>query len=278
MTEANPGLGRGLGQHSEAKMQVLLGSFVLLDRLHSRLDRARRSVEIGTGGRPICITNCGVCCQRTVPAATQLEAEYVVSLLPLLHGTEVRARALGWMVERHPGLQFWDKVHGRAYQAEEQRLLADDQQALERTRCPFLTVGQECMIYSARPLVCRAYGVTMAQDPECPRPLAPSETTRRRVGLGASGPLAKELLKIKGALVGQVKAQRAQSLLLTSWLPGLVALAVARDELIALRAEGLVADVKLALTTSTPRLWADEPQDTAPASAGVIPVRELALA
>jgi len=38
--------------------------------------------------------------------------------------------------------------------------------------CPFLDGDKLCIIHDARPVVCRAYGVTRTTGPECPRPIS----------------------------------------------------------------------------------------------------------
>lgn len=251
------------------QIMTLLEGYSLLERLYRALEEGERELEQARGGRPICVSACGLCCQRIVPMAMVIEVKYILSHLHMLPGPEIKARALGWMAERHPGLILWEKVRGRPYRDEERRLLVDDQHTLERTACPFLTADKLCLLYRVRPLVCRAYGVTLPQDPWCPRPLHITETAERRMGVGPSGPLGKAIIKLKGALVGRLRQAGATNLLVSSWLPGLLARDLAREELISLQSEGKVADIKLALASVIPRLWTEE-QDTP-----VIPVHEV---
>jgi len=247
-------LGNGDGTR---RVGVLLEAYRLLEGLHRELDAGQRELEIATGGRPLCVTNCGDCCVRSVPVAIAIEATYVLSHQPYLPMRDIRQRALGWMGEHHPNLKLYEKIRGRPYRQEERAQLADDQATLEKTGCPFLARDKTCILHSLRPLVCRGYGVTWAADSYCPRPLHSTETSERRMGLGPSGPRGKRIQKLKGHLLAHLRTN-APDLLSCSWFPGLLAKEMGKEEVLALQREGKVADIKLAMGYRAPRLWRDE--------------------
>lgn len=255
-----------------ADTQTLITGFTLLEELHRELDGARADVEQAVGGRPLCVQNCGKCCETNVPQATAIEAKYLFSQASLMpRSRDIRRRALGWIAEQHPNLRLHNKVVGRRYTAEEQRELYDDNKKIEHTGCPFLAPDKSCMVYEARPLVCRGYGATWAADPWCPRPLAPTETPERRMGIRPGGPRGQQLQRIRKALMVFL-SQRAPEMLASSWFPTLVAREQDRDEVIALHREGKVADIKLAMGMRQPPIWHDDPE-TAPET---IPLMEVA--
>lgn len=256
------------GNGSARRTTVVLEGYKVLEALHRELDGAQRDVEAATGGRPICVSNCGKCCERVVPGAMGIEVNYILSHLLTLP-KEVRQRAIGWMAHQHKGLKLHEKIKGRPYRQEEQAELAEDQRTLEASGCPFLAPDKSCMIHEVRPLVCRGYGVTLSADAYCPRPLHPTETTERRMGVAASGPRGTRIQALKGLLIKHLQKE-APDLLTRSWLPGLMARELDRAELLALQKEGKVADIKLAMSTRAPRLWRDQPEED------TIPLMEVA--
>ena len=230
-------------------------AFGLLEALHRELYLAERELEFATGGRQLSVTNCGKCCQENVPMAMEIEVMYLLSHLQPLP-KEVRERAIRWVGENHNGLQLYDGIRGRVYHDEERAQLDEDAQVLAKTVCPFLTTDKQCMVRSHKPLVCRAYGVTLAPDPP--------ETAETRMGISAGGPRGKRIQRLKAQLIDHLR-RHAPDLLATSWFPGLLARALDKDSLLALQREGKVADIKLAMINHTPSLWRDESeQDTLP--------------
>lgn len=232
-------------------------AYRLLETLHRELDEGQREVEAAAGGRPICVANCGKCCEQNVPVAMGIEASYLLSSVGQINLKAVRERALGWMTQRHPGVKLYEKIRGRAYQQEERAELAEDQRSVRQGGCPFLAADKSCTVHAVRPLICRSYGVTLAADAFCPRPLHPTETAETRLGIAPGTPRGKRIQALKARLARHLKAN-APDLLPTSWLPGLVARDMDKEELLALQREGGVADIKLAMRSDPPRLWRDE--------------------
>ena len=256
------------GNGSSRRMTAVVEGYEVLQALHRELDGAQRDVEAATGGRPICVSGCGKCCETTVPSAMGIEVNYVISHLPTLP-KEVKQRALGWMAHQHKGLKLHEKIKGRPYRQDEQAALAEDQRTLEASGCPFLAPDKSCMIHEVRPLVCRGYGVTLSADAFCPRPLHPSETAERRMGIAPNGPRGKRIQGLKRLLQDHLRKQ-APDLGIRSWLPGLVARELDKEGLLALQQEGQIADIKLASSNRAPRLWRDQPEED------TIPLMEVA--
>jgi hypothetical protein len=63
------------------------------------------------------------------------------------------------------------------------------------SRCPFLDEKAKCVIYSSRPLMCHARGITL-DIPYCPRPLGRGELSNRRAVIG-NGPLRERVQAFK---------------------------------------------------------------------------------
>ena len=258
-----------IGAPPERSVAMVEG-FQLLEALHHELDAGQRELEQATGGRPICVSQCGKCCERTVPVATGIEVKYLLSQLPRFGAKNVKERALGWLVQNHEGLGLHNKIRGRPYRSEERAQLADDQRILSKAGCPFLAEDKSCTVHEARPLSCRSYGVTLAADAYCPRPLHPSETTERRMGVAPAGPRGKRIQAAKGRLLQHLK-RSPPDLGASSWLPGLIARDLARQEVLSLQSEDRIADIKLAMTARAPRLWRDEEEKTI----DTIPLQEV---
>lgn len=257
---------------SNRRMTAVVEGYQVLEALHQELDAAQRDVEAATGGRPICVANCGKCCENTVPGAMGIEVNYLLSHLAVLpKSKEIRDRALGWMAQPHPGLKLHEKIKGRPYRQEEQAELAEDQHTLQKGGCPFLAADKTCMVHAVRPLVCRGYGVTLSADSFCPRPLDPTETPERRKAIAPNGPRGTRIQGLKTLLTKHLQ-KNAPDLLARSWLPGLIARELDKEGLLALQKEGKIADIKLAMSTQAPRLWRDQPEED------TIPLMEVAHA
>jgi Fe-S-cluster containining protein len=92
-------------------------------------------------GRKIrCRVGCAMCCVQDV-GVTLAEAEYVASF-----------------VERLPKAER-DSLVSKVHEAAAERMLFTDNIARAKARmpCPFLTEGQTCAVYAARPVACRTY-------------------------------------------------------------------------------------------------------------------------
>ena len=141
-----------------------IAEFQFLSVVHGILEGA--AAELGALG-DICLPNCARCCMDNTVRVLECEAAYVVSVL-LSKPYKLRKVldiAAGWLQQ------------SEGFDTRPPSALTDEERFREYAKavsapCPFLTRDKLCLIHEARPVVCRAYGVTRATGPECPRPLS----------------------------------------------------------------------------------------------------------
>lgn len=125
-------------------------------------------------GCSVCIPGCGQCCEVSTVQCMTIEGMNAVSVLmgdPRYQ--KIIAIAEGWLVEHHKEApSYRGMLTGRFVPPE----LMAEYDALKRLPCPFLAENKQCMIHDARPLVCRAFGVTRVGNGICPRPHGKGET------------------------------------------------------------------------------------------------------
>ncbi len=176
-----------------------------LMQLHSIWAEAQVEIQEYTG-RPLCVSNCGLCCKTNTVLALGVEADYAASTLvnmgPLARG-KVLDRIRNWLLEPAlytiwPGGGEHIETPLRDLQANqiesERRRLALEISVMVRGPCPLLDEDMQCMVHEARPLVCRAYGVTRLPGTYCLRPAGIGETPEYRAiweGPGAQDLWAK---------------------------------------------------------------------------------------
>lgn len=227
-------------------IEALLRLYRGLRSLWDFLEEGQREVERYNGGRPVCMARCGLCCSRSTPIVSVLEAGYLVSHLQYLDGREpVKEAALAWVKTANPRLKAQGVPYGRSLDGEHLAALQADNLVLQSSPCPFLTEEMECRVHAARPLICRAYGVTLPPDEWCPRPLTGMETPNGRMLVGRDTPLG---MKIAGCLIGLWEVMRymkRDDLAVVGLLPMLVAEALALAEVKRLRDGGLMQSAKM---------------------------------
>ena len=167
----------------------MIEAFKRLKNIHRALDLAKETLEeqIKT---PICLPNCGRCCEHNTPIMTTIEAMYAISLLTgrgkIGIATDITQ---SWLIERNPAVSTYNGMpHGQP----SDQIMAE-WRAVRQSRCPFLDANKGCFIHEARPLVCRTYGVT--RDPSsvyvgdygCPRPLGVGETSTSYAYISGEG-------------------------------------------------------------------------------------------
>lgn len=153
----------------------------LLDDIHAihlAYALAQQAVEARIGN-PICIPNCGLCCQHNSIVAWGMESYFTAAWLwgqPKLI-KPVLDRARDWLTE--PGQwTYGRKISAGAFD----KLARVEMTRAMNTRCCWLTEENGCLIHGGRPIVCRAYGVTRESPESCPRPLNPvKETGGKRI-------------------------------------------------------------------------------------------------
>jgi Fe-S-cluster containining protein len=154
----------------------LLGYWSQLDAIYRGFNNAARDIELQTGV-PICVPGCGRCCMQSVHAHG-IEAEYAGSLILGSLGkrpgllSEVLDRCREWLTREGN----WTYSRGWFGTID----LSNEYRRAFQERCCFLTDDLECLIYDARPMVCRAFGVTHLPGLDCPRPLGVGEDQSAR--------------------------------------------------------------------------------------------------
>lgn len=155
-----------------------------LERIHRGYDAAAEQVVASKG--PICIEGCGLCCQHNSVVAMGIEADYAVSYLlgkpslidPILDACEE------WLTRKGP------YTYGKAITEANRDVVLNEYFLIGRgEQCPFLLADKRCQIHYARPLVCRAYGVTRIPGDECPVAPIPGRPTDERMSWDGHHPL-----------------------------------------------------------------------------------------
>lgn len=151
-----------------------------LEEIYRLFDRAKEKL-VKIIGVPICIPNCGKCCEVNNITCKGVEARYA-ALWVMKQKPEFQKRIIdiceSWLLEKDDKLGTY---YGLGTSGMDSKVL--DQVRGEalyislKLPCPFLTEDKKCLIYPVRPMACRAYGVTriVSQD-VCPRPPGKKET------------------------------------------------------------------------------------------------------
>lgn len=136
-------------------------------------------------GTPICVPNCGICCETTCPSASGLEGKYAAEWLskqkPEFY-EEVIKRCEAWLVKDEEYIKLFGGIGTTRLTAEGiDRINLEAAFLVMKTSCPFLTEDKRCLIHLARPLVCRLYGITRIPGPACQRPYGKKENKERNI-------------------------------------------------------------------------------------------------
>lgn len=146
-----------------------------LERIHRGYAQAAAEIEAAIGV-PLCVPACGLCCEANSVLALGIESEYAASFLlgrpDLLNPVLDRCRE--WLTR--PGQ--W--TYGRKFTAELYQQLQPEWHMALQSACPFMLEDKRCMVHLARPMVCRAFGVTRMAHRECSRPLGAGEDSDTR--------------------------------------------------------------------------------------------------
>lgn len=151
----------------------------ILEQIYRLLAKAERDL-VADIGVPICIPDCGKCCEATSIIIRGVEARYIALWLERQKRNfreRVESLCVDWLTQRHENIAIYRgfgtaRIEGNALDT----LHNDVAQLLHKTPCPMLDENKRCIIHPARPLVCRTYGVTRVVPPDmCPRPLGRME-------------------------------------------------------------------------------------------------------
>ncbi len=188
-------------------------------------------------GTPICVPNCGKCCEVTVPLARRIEAQYLAGYAAGAGITEkLVSLCEGWLLERHSCAPTY---RGPLFGSVTPHLQKEFE-ALAKSPCPLLSADKRCLLHGGRPLVCRAYGVTHMPGPEvdfCPRQLGKGETFANRAYL--------ELPEFKRIVTEFYQSLPDKDLLICGLLPSLLYKILRPQKWQAAIADGKIATAKL---------------------------------
>jgi len=227
---------------------MMVEALASLSRIHRVIDAETLTLETHLGV-PVCIPNCGKCCETVL--AHRIEADFAISAM-IGEGKfhQMVSRCEGWLLERHKEAQIYEGPLVGIVRAQ----IAEEWHKIINLPCLFLESDKSCLIYSGRPLVCRAFGVTHAPGPTpdfCPRPLGVGESQRRR-GYVDSQQLQQE---VKTLLAGLMDKEWATS----GWLPAIIYREACPDKYKALVADNKVASAKLiGVTQDYGLLWQEQ--------------------
>ena len=176
----------------------MIESLLGLEKIYRQFEAASDELSQQLGV-PICKEGCGLCCKMATPQAWRLEAVYAISKA-LGSGIfeKMVSDAEGWLLERHHCAPTYEGPYLGALSDR----LRGEMMALEKTPCPFQAADESCYIHSARPMVCRAYGVTHMPGPlpgSCPRPLGKGESQTTRAWIDIPN-IQVQVLTLMGSL------------------------------------------------------------------------------
>lgn len=165
----------------EPDPQGLLNAYSALETIRDAFAESEAGLE-KVRIVPACVPNCGACCQISTPVCWAIEAEMVLSMSIGPRFGLLMDACEGWLLERHAGLGIYSPEVGRGQEQDKSLIATLNEEWLTATHltCPFLQEDKRCGIYSSRPIVCQAYGITRVPSGECPRPLAANETRERQ--------------------------------------------------------------------------------------------------
>ena len=211
--------------------------FVELRKIHKLFEEqeARLVQKLGV---PICIPNCGKCCQENNVTAYAIEASLILSFTMGSNISDVINWCRDWLLEKHTVTPTYEGIP-RGILSEK---LKHEWEILAHTQCPMLKQDKTCIIHSSRPLVCRAYGITRNAGVGCPRPLSLGESvySKRIVTPQESDFLEDAVMKYFGIL-------RAESpdFAVIGFLPTMIFRQAREKEFRELIAENKIASAKL---------------------------------
>lgn len=229
-----------------------LQSLMAIHTVYREYDGAQKLLEEQIGV-PICIS-CGECCRHNTPIAYGVEAANAVSRFlgkGIEWATVMQRRIEGWLLEYHRQCPTYEPLADNKYTFGLDNKIRDEMLALSKAQCPFFE-DNRCLIYDARPLACRAYGVTVSSN--CKRPRGRYESESRTIVIG--GAAAQQLRRDVDAVLEMVPRP---TWALAGFFPTLIFSHIWPDKFKAMVSNGLVATAKLVMTQPTMAvLWQDQ--------------------
>lgn len=232
--------------HNE--LGAVVDAYGRLERIHAGFEGAARELE-GARAAPLCI-RCGRCCSTNTVHAWQIEGQFVRSTIAG-NGSLARIQECcrAWLLDSIAGVTTYGTPPGGHVGEARWSKFREELNALMRSPCPFYA-DKACSLYRARPVSCRAYGVTRMTSPDCGRPIGIGETQYRRAWWGGEGGLA--LQAGLQSFLASLPATWRQS-----WfLPTLLYQLLAPRDFAALVDSGRVATAKLLVAAYSPSvIW-----------------------
>lgn len=150
-----------------------------LERIHSLFSRAEKEFTRSIGC-PICVADCGKCCEVNNITVKGIEARYISMWLrrqPLPFQKKVVDVCHDWLFHEFEKVGTrWGLGTAKMPPNILDQLFQEVAWLCRRSPCPMLTEDKRCLIYPARPIVCQAYGITRVTPIElCKRPLGKFE-------------------------------------------------------------------------------------------------------
>lgn len=150
-----------------------------LEKIHKLLKRAEKEFTRSIGV-PVCVPNCGKCCEMNSISIRGVEARYL-SLWLKKQKPEFQKEVLDackrWLFEAFEkvGTKYGLGTVGMPPNVIDQ-LNQEVVWLAQKSGCPMLTEDKRCLIWPARPIVCQAYGITRVTPIDiCQRPLGKIE-------------------------------------------------------------------------------------------------------
>lgn len=179
----------------------------ILEELYKIADNEQAILERDIKA-PICIPNCGACCEQNSITASGPEARLIVNWLdkqPEKIRKQVLKACEDWLVKRDKYINVYHGPGtGNCTPNEIDRANNESQYVFVKTPCPLIDDEKRCMIHPVRPMVCRCFGVTrLISRDVCPRPMGQGETEDYRAyrwnskGTRKMAELVKELEEVR---------------------------------------------------------------------------------
>lgn len=196
---------------------------------------------------------CGKCCQENTPFAYGVEAANVVShMIGKGLMSKLQRRIEGWLLDRYECCPTYEPLVLNKVTFGLDDKIRDEALALSHTPCPFFE-NKSCLIYEARPLVCRALGVTRVEA-ACQRKSGRGETLTQRAIVSTE---VRQSLREEVELTMQLVPRDTWKY--AGFLPTLVYSHVYPERFAQLTASGQIATAKLVMTyPSLALMWQEQ--------------------
>jgi len=224
----------------------MLQQFMELRQIHRLFDDSEAHLAKRLGV-PICMPNCGKCCQENCVTIYSIEASLIISYLMGDGKLTVIGWCRDWLLEHHTAAPTYNGIPVGVVSKE----LKHEWDLLVKSGCPMLGENKQCFIHMMRPLICRSYGVTMTAGVGCPRPLGRGESVASKgyIGGKASALLEDELNKY----FGKMRAEHPDFAKM-GFLPTMIFRQAREKEFRELIAENKIASAKLIGTDATTQI------------------------